>query len=73
MSIDNQDAFEPLLCHRIKDVAHHAQVSINAQRDRAGKRTKVWRDSISYDWKNWHSQRLCRFHCDSLGENAINT
>ena len=36
MAVDDQDSFEPLLCHYIENVAHDRHIRFDAQCDRSG-------------------------------------
>ena len=51
--------------------ANYLYVSIYSQSNRTGECAKVRSDSVSYYWKYRHPHRFGGFHCDALGQNAI--
>src|SRR5438270_1421857 len=71
MSVDDQDSLEPLVCQSVENFPNYSQVSVDAQCNRAGKRTKVRRNPINYHWKDRYTQRVSRFHRNPLSKNAI--
>src|SRR5215471_2741344 len=51
VAIENQDAFEPLLCHRIENITHHRHVGFRSKSDRSRKRAKIRCDTVGQDRK----------------------
>src|ERR1051325_5909475 len=55
MTIDDQDALEPLLGDCIENISDHRQVRFYPKRDRSLKGTKIRRNAIGQDWKHRNS------------------
>src|SRR5438105_10608273 len=51
MAVHDQDALEPVVSHRIKNVAQNGHIGLHSQRDRSGKRPEIRCDAIGYDGK----------------------